>query len=113
MKVFFPTLATPGCCPQPVVSCALQVAAFTTATRFAAAPKGTYMVRVTLSSTGEPGAGPTFIVGGAAAQPMVSAALHVAVLITETVSENALDTYRVWVAGSIAPTLGSGFGTDI
>src|SRR6266496_2796573 len=36
-----PALATPGACPQREVCWALQVAAFTTATRFAAVPNGT------------------------------------------------------------------------
>ena len=36
--------------------------------------------------------------GGVAAQPAVWVALQVAVLITETVSENGSAAYRVWVA---------------
>ena len=43
-----------------------------------------------------------------AAQPAVSLALHVAVLITATVPADGSAAYRVWVASSTAPTLAIG-----
>src|SRR5579862_2915877 len=89
LKVPCPTVTTPGACPQPVVSVALQVAALITAIllKKLVLPNGTYRLWVAGLSVGGPGFTPTLIVGGAAAQPAVWVALQVAVLITETVFE--------------------------
>src|SRR6516225_6331746 len=101
-----PTLTVAGAWPQPEVVSALQVAAFTTATRSAVVVcrKGTYSVRVAGLSTGGPGAAPTAVAGGVWAQPVVWVALQVAVLITKTVPLWVSAAYRVWVASSTAPT---------
>ena len=53
------------------------------------------------------------ITGGVAAQSAVAAALHVAVLITETVSEYGSAAYSVWVASSTAPTFACGWAIGI
>src|SRR5215467_1138679 len=98
LKVFCPTVTTPGPWPQPVVLLALQVAALITATLLEWLPNVTYRLRVAGLSAGGPGPTPTLMVGGAVAQPEVLVALQVAVLITATVSENGSAAYRVWVA---------------
>src|SRR5215470_1793888 len=109
-KVPVPTVTVAGVCVQPVVLVALQVAALMTATLFALGPNGTYMVRVAVSTTGGPGNLPTVIVGRLAEQPAVWCALQAAVSITETVSEDGSEAYRVCVAGSkdCVPMLASG-----
>jgi hypothetical protein len=59
-------------------------------------------------SAGGPGLGPMVRVGADLAQPAVWVALQVSVLITLTVPEDGSEAYKVWVAGSIAPTLAKG-----
>src|SRR5580700_616947 len=71
------------------------------------------MVWVAGLTAGIWGNGPILTVGGAAAQPEVSSALQVAVLIRNTLLDGGSAAYSVWVAASIAPTLAPGSGTGI
>ena len=63
--------------------------------------------------TGAFGDAPILMVGGCWAQPVVFAALQVAVLITTTVPAGGSAAYRVWVASSTAPTFAIGCPTGI
>ena len=78
---------------------ALQVAAFTTATRLRCLAVGHVEgPGGRVERPAAPGPGRSVIVGRLSAQPAVWVALQVAVLITETVPENGSEAYSVWVA---------------